>query len=164
MNFVSQLEWKATGFVLPSVLQRSSASPVNHPGCAWKRLRWSAGVGDISSEFITVQSLYKGSHSTLAFVFPPMKIVHTMTNLIHCRCLHGIFQMRPQWTNFSLRGKGEDTRTVKKKKEKPKLKFALILCGIFHPGQSSLGRELMETLFWQLKEYLWIDEPPPCGF
>lgn len=69
-----------------SVLQRSSASPVNQPGCAWKRLRWSAGVGDISSEFITVQSLYKGSHSTLAFVFPPMKIVHTMTNLIHCRC------------------------------------------------------------------------------
>lgn len=43
-------------------------------------------AGDFSSEFITVQSCQKGFHLTLAFVFPSMKIVHTMTNLTHCQC------------------------------------------------------------------------------
>ena len=44
------------------------------------------GWGAFSSEFITVQSLCKGSHLTLVFVFPSMKIVRTMTNPIHCQC------------------------------------------------------------------------------
>lgn len=145
VNFVSQLEWKANGFVLPSVLWRSAVSPISHPGCAWKRLRWSAGVGDISSEFITVQSLYNGSHSTLAFVFPPMKIVHTMSNLIHCQC--SSWNIANETTVNQLhpgrkRGRYWDSQR--------KLKFALILCGIFHPGHSSLRQELMETMFGQL--------------
>lgn len=79
------LKKRPSVLLFPSVPWGMAASSVRYPVCAWKRLRWSAGVGDCSSEFITVQSHYKGSHLTLAFVFPSMKIVHTMTNPIHCQ-------------------------------------------------------------------------------
>lgn len=139
-----------------------SSAPVNHPGCAWKRLRWSAGVGDISSEFITVQSLYKGSHSTLALYFHPWK------SLIPWPIWYivGAFMEYSNETTvnqlFTQRKRGRYLGQLKKKKERnnPKLKFALILCGIFHPVRAPFGWELMETLFWQLKEYLWVDELP----
>lgn len=96
----------------PPVPRRAAASPVSQPVCAWKRFRWAAGVGDFSSELTTVQSPHKGSHLTLAFVFPSMKIVHTMTDPLHCQCSSWHIPKRPQWTNSSVGGKGEDTGTV----------------------------------------------------
>lgn len=97
---------------IPSVRRRTAASPVGRPVCVWKRLRWSAGVGDFSSEFITVQSLYKGSHLTLAFVFPSMKIVHTMTDLLHCQCSSWNIPSEATVKRFLGGRTREDTGTV----------------------------------------------------
>lgn len=47
------------------VLQQSADLLVGYPVHAWKRLRSSAGVGDISSEFIAVQSHHNGFRLSL---------------------------------------------------------------------------------------------------
>lgn len=83
VNFISQLKWKATGFVLSFCRTEDSASSISYPVCAWKMV---CRAGDFSSQFIAVQSGNRSFHLTLAFVFPSMKIVHTMTNLMHCPC------------------------------------------------------------------------------
>lgn len=51
-----------------------------------KKIKMVCRAGDFSSQFIAVQSGNRSFHLTLAFVFPSMKIVHTMTNLMHCPC------------------------------------------------------------------------------
>lgn len=59
MNVISQLQWKAPGFVLSFCPAEDSASPVSYPVCAWKRLRWSAGRETFNQNLLLFKAAIK---------------------------------------------------------------------------------------------------------